>query len=83
MKVYFDAKFNIGDKVRVKNPHSGNYSDRKSFEATVDGYVVFKTGRLVKVYYTLKGPAYHSAVASNGKKKRYLASELEKIEKER
>ena len=86
MKIEIEVAFNIGNKVRVKKPHSGAYFKPEPFEAVVLGYVVNKTSKQTRVYYTVTPAStpYNASVAtavlSYGKRKKYMASELEKID---
>jgi len=83
MKVETEVQFKIGDKVKVKYPHAG--SVRVSpFIATIGGYVIHKTDRNTRVYYTLKKTGDYSfdknGIEGYNVKKRYFASELELVE---
>ena len=78
MKLEIEVKFNIGDKVKVLNPHKGQWIKQDPFEALIGGYVVHKNDKSTKVYYTLVGN--NRSVRDWGKKNKYLASELELIE---
>ena len=88
MIIELDVKFNIGDNVRVIHPHNNGYASTRvdSFEAQVIGYVIHKNKRSTRVYYIVeqtaeqykKADAYF-ATHGSAHKKRYSASELEKI----
>lgn len=83
MHIEIDTVYDIGDRVLVKKPHVGAYFKPKEFEAKISGYIIYKTDKQTRVYYTIE-PVLDknfkpTAIGDHGKKKKYLASELEKI----
>ncbi len=88
MTLELEVKFNIGDNVRVIHPHDAGYSSMEadSFEAYITGYVIHKNKRSTRIYYTIeqtieqrKKTDGSSAITGWAHKKRYSASELEKL----
>jgi len=79
MKIEIDVKFNIGDKVKVLKPHSGDYVKQEPFIATIGGYVISKNSKSTRVYYTLTG-VNNTSVSDYNRKKKYNYSELELID---
>lgn len=86
MKIEIEVKFNIGDKVLVKKPHSGSYQKPEPFVAVIGGYTITKNKKATTVRYTLEplinDGQYHAnyGIADWGRKKKYGVNELEKIE---
>ncbi len=78
MEIKIDVKFNIGDKVKILKPHSGDYVKQEPFIATIGGYVINKNSKITRVYYTLTG-VNNTSVSDYNKKKKYNYSELELI----
>lgn len=83
MLIEINIVYDIGDCVLVKKPHVGAYFKPEEFEAKISGYVIHKTDKQTKVYYTIQPVLDQTfkptAIMDYGKKKKYLASELEKI----
>lgn len=78
MEVKIDVKFNIGDKVLVKKPHSGAFVKHEPFKAVINGYVIHKINKLTKVYYTLEIDHLHYGSCTDyNRKKKYTVGELE------
>ena len=84
MKLEIEVKFNIGDKVRVLNPHNGQWIKQDPFVGRIGGYVIHKDKKRTKIYYTIDISSVENihpvAVHDGHTKKKYLASELELIE---
>jgi len=79
MEIKVDVKFNIGDRVKVLKPHSGEYIKQEPFIATIGGYVINKNSKSTRVYYTLTG-VDNSSVSDYNRKKKYNYSELELVD---
>ncbi len=84
MKIEIDVKFNIGDKVLVKTPHSGSYYKPTPFIALIGGYVIIKNKKSTTVRYTLEPltlkDGLNTSISDWKRKKRYGVNELEKVE---
>ena len=72
MKIEIDVKFNIGDRVYVKN-HNVARMDTDG-EGIIEGYIINKTKKGCRVYYLVEGRANYR------RKYRYTAGELELID---
>ena len=83
MLIEINTVYDIGDRVLVKKPHVGAYFKPEEFEAKISGYIIQKTDKQTRVYYmiqpVLDQKFIPTAIEDHGKKKKYLASELEKI----
>ena len=89
MKVEIDVKFNIGDKVIVKETSGNGMYSRKQLpiKATISGYIITKDTRRTTVYYfieplpeeTTRLSAY-SLTQATSHRRRYNAKWLEKVE---
>lgn len=88
MKIEVDVKFNIGDKVIVKETSGNdNYIPKMPAEAIISGYSISKDSKRTTVYYFIEPirdnidylELYVLKNAANHKR-RYPAKWLEKIE---
>lgn len=82
MKLEVEVKYNIGDKVLVKNPHSGMYFNPKPFIALIGGYVITKNKKSTTVRYTLEPcdpTGCTTSISDWNHKKRYGVNELERV----
>lgn len=72
MEIKIDVKFNIGDKVYVRNRNNGRIDT--DGEGIIEGYIINKTKKSCKVYYLVEGRG------NSRRKYRYTVGELELID---
>ena len=89
MKVEIDVKFNIGDKVIVKETSGNGMYSRKQLpiKAVISGYVITKDTRRTTVYYFIEPLpeeinrlGAYSLTQATSHRRRYNAKWLEKVE---